>query len=419
MNSTQTGGTIPINEQPKFVDLFAGCGGLSLGLSKAGWRGFFSIEKSPDAFSTFKRNFCAGRTNYEFVWPKWLPCQAMSTKDLLDVYQENLLGLRGTIDLIAGGPPCQGFSFAGMRDPNDSRNRLTEEYIEIVNLIRPKYLLLENVRGFQHAFPEEREAYSDKVISELNGGNEFGYAVFSKILNAADFGVPQPRERFIMIAVRKDVDLSINNPIGQIEENLPTFLKVRGIGDNLTTVRDAIGDLEIRKQKLRNYDANGRFKKITYTGRRRLTSFQKLMREGVERCYEPNSLRLPNHSLEVADRFQRILHECPRGVSLSKKNREKHGLKKQCFTPLHPTKLARTVTTLPDDMIHYREPRVLTVRESARLQTFPDWFEFGGKYTTGGHRRRYECPRYSQVGNAVPPLMAEAIGETLIEISSV
>ena len=78
--------------------------------------------------------------------------------------------------------------------------------------------------------------------------------------------------------------------------------------------------------------------------------------------------------------------------------------------------LARTVTTLPDDMIHYAEPRILTVRENARLQTFPDWFSFKGKYTTGGHRRKYECPRYTQVGNAVPPLLAEAIGETLLTI---
>ena len=80
--------------------------------------------------------------------------------------------------------------------------------------------------------------------------------------------------------------------------------------------------------------------------------------------------------------------------------------------------LARTVTTLPDDMIHYGEPRILTVRENARLQTFPDWFSFKGKYTTGGHRRKKECPRYTQVGNAVPPLLAEAIGETLLEIAS-
>ena len=91
-------------------------------------------------------------------------------------------------------------------------------------------------------------------------------------------------------------------------------------------------------------------------------------------------------------------------------------IKKQCFTVLSTKELSTTITTLPDDCMHYSEPRVLTVRENARIQSFPDWFEFKGKYTTGGDRRKIECPRYTQVGNAVPPLMAEILGQSILAI---
>ena len=108
-----------------------------------------------------------------------------------------------------------------------------------------------------------------------------------------------------------------------------------------------------------------------------------------------------------------VLDYCTKGKSVSKYELEKLGTKKRSFTPLHPDLPARTITTLPDDLLHYSEPRILTVRENARLQSFPDWFEFQGKYTTGGKRRKFECPRYTQVGNAVPPLMAEALGHII------
>ena len=132
--------------------------------------------------------------------------------------------------------------------------------------------------------------------------------------------------------------------------------------------------------------------------------------------FEPNSLRLPNHKKETIQKFSYILKHAQRGVTLSKKLRKKFNVKKQCFTVLSENKLSTTITTSPDDCLHYSEPRVLTVRENARIQSFPDWFEFKGKYTTGGMLRREDCPRYSQVGNAVPPLMAEIIGNFVINI---
>ena len=160
---------------------------------------------------------------------------------------------------------------------------------------------------------------------------------------------------------------------------------------------------------MKSSDTDGFFQ-IRYKSRKCLSSYQRLMRSGVEDDFEPNSLRLPNHRPETIEKFQLILDECPRGKIVPKDFRKKHGMRKQCVTPLHPNRMAHTITTLPDDMIHYNEPRVLTVRENARLQSFPDWFEFHGKYTTGGKNRCKEVPRYTQVGNAVPPLMAEAIG---------
>lgn len=141
-----------MNCKLKFIDLFAGCGGLSLGLMNAGLEGIFAIEKTEDAFKTLIHNLDHKKIKNGYKWPIWLPQKNMTTRDLLDNYQSQLQELKDKVDLIAGGPPCQGFSFAGLRNPNDPRNRLTEEYIEIVSIINPKFLLLENVKGFQAAF---------------------------------------------------------------------------------------------------------------------------------------------------------------------------------------------------------------------------------------------------------------------------
>ncbi len=401
-----------------FIDLFSGCGGLSLGLLMAGWKGLFSIEKSEDAFATFKENLCQVGGRYEFLWPDWLPCEAMTTSDILENYLPQLRSLRGKVDLIAGGPPCQGFSMAGLRSNVDPRNRLTEEYIEIVRLIEPKYILLENVRGFQHPFSEDEMPYSRRVALHLASLGEFGYEVYSELIDTSKFGVPQMRKRFIMVCIRKDQNDCGNDPLKTLTKNIRSFRDRRLLYGHKIGVREAIGDLENRFGTLIDYAGDQKFKQIRYNGSGPLTAFQQLMRANVTQSFSPDSLRLPNHTPEVVARFARILKQCPQGRSLSPENRQKFSTKKQCLTPLHPEMLARTVTTLPDDMIHYGEPRILTVRENARLQTFPDWFSFKGKYTTGGHRRKKECPRYTQVGNAVPPLLAEAIGETLLEIAS-
>jgi DNA (cytosine-5)-methyltransferase 1 len=131
-------------------------------------------------------------------------------------------------------------------------------------------------------------------------------------------------------------------------------------------------------------------------------------------------LRLARHSAAIEKRFAEIIETCHAegrlNVSVGAGIRARYGLKKQALRVLDPDLPSPTITSMPDDLLHYSEARTLTVRENARLQSFPDWFKFEGKYTTGGHRRRHEVPRFTQVANAVPPLAARAIGEALAEI---
>jgi DNA (cytosine-5)-methyltransferase 1 len=406
----------------RFIDLFAGCGGLSLGLTNAGWTGVFAVEKNSDAFETLKHNLC-GKGKRKFEWPEWLPCKELSTSDLLLDYREKLESLRGKIDLIAGGPPCQGFSFAGRRNPDDPRNQLMEEYIAIVDIVRPKFLLFENVRGFTAAFKNSDRLPHAAVIKEkLEGLSWGGYQVSCRLVNASIFGVPQPRARFILLAIRQDAQAEFLNsvafdPFENLESSAENFRKARNLHSHEISVSEAISDLEIGKFPLIDCPETLGFKQIDYVQPEKPTSFQALMRKGSKRAARPNSLRLPKHKTATVARFQDVLETCAKGKSLSVENRERYKTKKQCFTPLHPDQLSKTITTLPDDLLHYSEPRILTVRENARLQSFPDWFAFRGKYTTGGARRREECPRYTQVGNAVPPLMGEALGELIKEIA--
>ncbi|MCL2888480.1 MAG: DNA cytosine methyltransferase [Elusimicrobia bacterium] len=403
--------------EKKFIDLFAGCGGLSLGLINAGWKGIFAIEKSPDAFQTLKHNLIDQKVVNSFNWPVWLPCEAMTTSFLLEHYIDQLKNLQGTIELIAGGPPCQGFSIAGKRKPDDPRNSLTEEYIRVVDLVKPKFLLLENVKGFKAAFKikgsKEQKVYSKIVKSKLE---EIGYIVYDQMLNAADFGVPQIRERFIMIAVQKDIYRENENPFIFLNKNLEEYLINKNLYRNkYTTTKQAISDLETDCRELVDCEDFKNFKQIKYSPKN-LTKYQKLMREHTNSEKNPNSLRLAKHRNNTKNRFNLILNKYEKGKNIPKTDLESFGTNKQCFTPLHPNLPCRTITTLPDDLLHYSEPRILTVRENARIQSFPDWFDFLGKYTTGGDRRKKECPRYTQVGNAVPPLMAEALGTVLLKL---
>lgn len=407
------------NKQGLYIDLFAGCGGLSLGLGNAGWKGLFAIEKSPNAFATLQYNLI---DQGHFLWPKWLPKSAHTIEDLLANYHEPLRGLKGKVDLIAGGPPCQGFSPAGRRDPNDPRNKMAEYYIEVVKLVKPKYLLLENVRGFDSPF-EKREGkkavrYSQIVKERMEAE---GYFVTYQVLKSSDWGVPQNRPRFILVAIRKDCyDHNPINPFSILGAFREKFLQDKNLSPSFpVTVKEAISDLEQKGRVLIGaVDSNIRgYKQVNYSEVIPQSVYQRLMRSQMNGSLSPGGLRIPKHTEAVACRFRRILKECPKGVSLSKENRARYGSRKHALTPLDADKPSATVTTLPDDILHYDEPRILTVREMARLQSFPDHYEFMGPYTTGGALRKLTCPKYTQVGNAVPPLLGEALGLLISKIN--
>ncbi len=402
-----------------YIDLFSGCGGLSLGLGNAGWTGIFSIEKDGMAFETFKHNLIDGKYKH-FDWPKWLPQEATTIQAVLKDYQKDLTSLRGNVTLITGGPPCQGFSLAGRRNPRDPRNKLSSQYIKMVEIISPKYILLENVRGFNATFSgatgkQAKTPYSMIVRAKLE---KLGYSIFTNYVNSQEFGVPQQRKRFIMIGIRNDLFQDEANPFEILEKIRPNFLLSKGLSERAVSVQEAITDMETISSKLVYHSGttNKGFKQIDYVPPKQLNPYQKIMRRGLNGL-KPNGLRLARHKQTTIDKFKLIQSICRPGFVLNADEKKIIGTKKQAISVLDPNKPSKTLTTLPDDLIHYSEPRILTVRESARIQSFPDDFVFKGKYTTGGKERTKECPRYTQVGNAVPPLLGEVLGELIKNLS--
>lgn len=398
-----------------YIDLFAGCGGLSLGLHNSGWKGLFAVEKSPDAFSTLKYNLI-DKSNH-FNWPSWLPISALDINVVLNNFKTELKKMQGKVTMIAGGPPCQGFSMAGRRNENDSRNDLINSYIDFVELIKPEIIFFENVKGFTMEFKRNKEkgiAYSTYVIKKLE---ENGYYVKGQLVNFGDFGVPQKRTRFILVGIKKSNTKAsqerVDNFFSELEKNSFKFLKRRGLNKE-TNLQDAISDLLKSNGEIESPD-NPRFMSGVYgveSG-----NYQKLMRKGI--CDTlVDSHRFPRHSIEIVNRFKCILKETKgrRNFDLSPSIRQKYNIKKHTVIPLNGFDKSPTITTLPDDYIHYSEPRILTVREYARIQSFPDWYLFQGKYTTGGKLRTKEVPRYSQIGNAIPPLFSEQSGLILKQL---
>ena len=395
---------------PVFVDAFAGCGGLSLGLMRAGWKGLFAIEKDPCAFETLSANL-------SYDWPKGIEQKSWDIHDLLSMRRDVLANLAGKVDLLAGGPPCQGFSHIGRRRPDDPRNQLFKAYLKLVELLQPRLLLLENVRGFTCNFRAPGEEPVENFAESLQRRLRVHHDVAYQIVHAAKFGIPQARPRYFLVAALKNLGIrgEVESVFGNLERQVGSFLAERQL-PRWPTARDAISDLEIgRNGTVPSRDSKG-FEEISYKGPR--TAYQRRMQG---KCKEPpTDTRLARHRPDIRERFRAIIDACreegqlkatvPAGI------REQHGMRKMVTRVLDPFDYAPTITSLPDDLLHYSEPRTLTVRENARLQSFPDWFEFKGKYTTGGDRRRNEVPRFTQVANAVPPLLAEQLGLVLARI---
>jgi DNA (cytosine-5)-methyltransferase 1 len=418
----------PALARPTFVDLFSGCGGFSLGFCNAGWQGLFAIERDPSAFKTFARNFLddAAPEN-QFKWPNWLPKRNLDIRVVLREYRTDLLRLRGAIDAVIGGPPCQGFSFAGHRRSRDRRNQLFRAYIEFVDLVRPRFVLMENVRGItiehgkrarqRHGGGRVAIPFSVRIVKALI---KLGYSVHEpKLIHASEFGVPQRRPRVFFFAYLPD---SIPAPVelfDTLRANRRAFLKDRLLPlTRPVHVAEALSDLLQQHGSVDCTESTRRgFKQGLYG--KGLSSYQRLLRNGRRRGSIAQSHRFAAHAPTTTARFKKIQRGYRSGVPLSNTDRQALQICKRVVIPLRGDQVGHTLTTLPDDYIHYSEPRILTVREYARLQSFPDNFSFEGPFTTGGQRRKNMCPRYTQIGNAVPPLLAEALARALLTAAAI
>jgi DNA (cytosine-5)-methyltransferase 1 len=403
-----------------YIDLFAGCGGLSLGLNRAGWKGLFAIEKSPYAFSTLKHNLIDNLNH--FLWPDWIEKKNYDINEILNTKKNNLRSLRGSVDMVVGGPPCQGFSSAGQRVETDNRNTLIKSYINFIRLVQPKIIFFENVKGFTQRFEKYKskgKKYSEYVQACLKrkGKDYLGYEVFGQLVNFAEYGIPQKRTRFILVGIRKDLfqKQAINPAIffDLIKSNREAFLVNKGIGLN-QNIEDAISDLLVNSKTTDCPDSKG-FLSGFYSDAK--TPYQTFLRKSLINASNiPDSHRLAYHSEQTTALFKTLIKKAPKGKRLEDEDKIKFDIKKRGIIVLDKNNPSPTLTSHPDDYVHYCEPRILTVREYARIQTFPDWYQFREKYTTGGKLRKVEVPRYTQIGNAIPPLFGELSGIALQEI---
>ncbi|WP_157735188.1 DNA cytosine methyltransferase [Pseudofrankia inefficax] len=420
--------------KPKLVDLFCGAGGLSEGFRRVGFEVVAAADHDPDACATYERNFARA--------------EVLCGDLRLPALRERLVDLAAGADMIVGGPPCQAYSQVRnhARLIDDPRNSLYREFVRTVREVRPVAFLMENVPGLAQM------GVQDQVVADLSLDGE--YDVTAQLVDAANFGVPQTRERLLFLGVRRRRGISVpvldgSGATGLVrleraKEERALAYKVGVAGgaeaDELAaqladwsslqavTVAQAISDLEGLASGRRD-DAIERTE-LGSPG----SAYQRLMRRGlvapsltnvsVPRIREDTVLRLNeipaggNHR-DLPDEFRaRYLTDAKWGQHSGTGRLERRHY--SAYRRLHPDLWAWTINTKADCAYHYRESRSLSVREFARLQSFPDYFEF-----TTDKRRGDGLPgrlpggathsRYRQVGNAVPPLLAQAAAKALID----
>jgi DNA (cytosine-5)-methyltransferase 1 len=349
----------------KAVDLFCGCGGLSLGFSMAGFEILLGVDNDAAALETFQKNHNSSVINDNI--------EKITGDDILQEirYQK--------IDVILGGPPCQGVSLSGPRKFDDPRNKLFHSFIRILDEIRPKAFVLENVPGLVSLF-------EGQIMNALMGEfDRMGYDVTTKLLVAADYGVPQLRKRVFFVGLGgHDKKFVLPNPTHFERNPLPRY------GKTYISCEDALGDLPPLINELGG-------EKQEYASPPK-NEYQRIMREGSEFVY--------NHvAINHAEKVKKIISLVPEGRNYKELPEEYKNTRNfhVAWTRFHSKKPAPTVDTGHRHHFHYKHSRVPTVRENARLQSFPDRFIFFGNKTQ----------QYRQVGNAVPPLLAKAVAEGL------
>lgn len=341
----------------RYADLFAGCGGLSLGFEQAGdYECIAFVENWNPAIETFKENF---------------PTAILLAEDITKIKKEDIEKLNGnSIDLIIGGPPCQGFSIAGKRDPKDPRNSLFMDFIKVVDWVKPKMILMENVRGLVSM----KTASGEKVIGVIHKEFEkIGYKVKHKVIDAATYGVPQHRYRVFFMGIKGDRN-NFNFPPethAKKERTLADGTKIK----RFRTVRETIGNLEP-------------------------------LESGEKSKTDPM-----HFALKHAERHIKWLKATPEGKAAH--DNEDPKLRPPSGYPTTYKRFwwdrpAPAVTTCfasisSQNNVHPRDTRAITIREATRLQTFPDNFKFKGPVNS----------IRKQIGNAVPPELAKVLANEI------
>lgn len=324
----------------KYIDLFSGAGGFSLGFDNKGFQNAFSIDNDPGFCETYVHNF---------------PSHKLLVKDICDVSDNeiNQLTKSKKINVIIGGPPCQGFSMAGnigRKFIDDPRNRLFKEFVRFVNVVKPTFFIMENVARL---YTHNKGATRNEILSDFE---KLGYSVKCKVLNSADYGVPQIRNRVIFIG---------------------------------SSIKQTI---EFPEKKVKNY----------VTVKEALDKYPKL--ESGQESSTPNHIAM-SHSEQMLNKMSYISDGGNRNQIPIEIRPSSGDVRK--YIKYRSNKPSVCVTGDMRKIFHYKQNRALTVRELAKLQSFPDSFMFKGS----------RMSQQQQVGNSVPPKMAEALAEVIIKMS--
>lgn len=348
--------------KPNVIDLFAGVGGLSLGFEMAGFEVALANERDPSIAEAYVRN---------------RPNANMIVADITELPIDETFGpYEGKVTAVIGGPPCQGFSQKGKRKSiNDPRNFLFRYYFEVVERVKPRYFVIENVPNL---LTTENGLFKDEIIELFSG---IGYAVSCGVLCAADFGVPQDRHRTCIL--------------GKFGTSEPLMLPVPN--GKRATIWDAISDLSY-------LESGGGAEQQAYRNAPS-SEYQRLMRAGSDKLFNHVATR---HSKVTLERLKMIAPE--RGKEMLPEEHHTKSIYSGTWCRMKKDGIAKTITTRYDtpssgEFTHPYLNRAITTREAARIQSFPDTFHFFGSKSS----------QMKQVGNAVPPLLGKAIAECILE----
>lgn len=363
-------------KQLNALDLFAGAGGMSLGFEQAGVNVVAAIEFDRQIAETYKENHPNTKLFVDDI-------KNISTEQVVDLFS----GIDQKCDIVFGGPPCQGFSMAGRRIRSncsfleDERNYLFKEYIRMVEALQPSIFVLENVPGILNY---DGGSVKDEIYDTFD---KLGYRLSSKVLCAADYGVPQIRNRAIFIGTNTDI-----NP----EDLFPSITNTR---ENYVSIRDAISDLPV-------VPAGGGTEITEYTSNSDLTPYQIEMRTENGRFYNHESSQHKPETLEILSMIKQgqTMKDLPPAYRTKSVHSGAYG-RMEYDKPAY-TLTTRLNTPSVGRITHPEQNRTITPREAARIQSFPDSYRFVGDITSIG----------KQIGNAVPPLLARRIAERIVSV---